>query len=31
VLARADAYSDCLLAGSEHEDGPGGQLQPGPC
>lgn len=31
VLARADAYSYCLQAGNEHEDGPGGQPQPGPC
>ncbi|HZT94579.1 MAG TPA: hypothetical protein VE985_08890 [Gaiellaceae bacterium] len=31
VLARADATSYCLQSGSEHEDGPGGQPQPGPC
>jgi hypothetical protein len=31
VLARADATSYCLQAGTEHEDGPGGQPQPGPC
>jgi hypothetical protein len=31
VLARADATSYCLQSGDEHEDGPGGQLQPGPC
>jgi hypothetical protein len=31
VLGRADAYSYCLQAGNEHEDGPGGQPQPGPC
>lgn len=33
VLATADAYSYCLqtIAGDEHEVGPGGQPQPGPC
>jgi hypothetical protein len=31
TLARADAYSYCLQAGDGHEDGPGGQPQPGPC
>jgi hypothetical protein len=31
VLARADATSYCLQAGGEHEDGPGGQPQPGSC
>lgn len=31
VLVRADATSYCLQSGSEHEDGPGGQPQPGPC
>jgi uncharacterized protein (UPF0333 family) len=31
TLARADAYSYCLQAGDEHEDGPSGQPQPGPC
>ncbi len=31
VLARADAYTYCLQAGDEHEDGPGGQPQPGAC
>ena len=31
VLVRADATSYCLQAGSEHEDGPGGSPQPGPC
>jgi len=31
VLARADAYSYCLQSGDEHEDGPGGQPQPGGC
>jgi hypothetical protein len=31
VLVRADATSYCLQAGNEHEDGPGGQAQPGPC
>jgi hypothetical protein len=31
VLGRADAYSYCLQGGNEHEDGPGGQPQPGPC
>jgi len=31
VLVRADAYSYCLQAGDEHEDGPGGQPQPGGC
>jgi hypothetical protein len=31
VLVRADATSYCLQAGGEHEDGPGGQPQPGNC
>lgn len=31
VLVTADASSYCLQSGSEHEDGPGGQPQPGPC
>ena len=31
VLVRADATSYCLQAGAEHENGPGGQVQPGPC
>jgi hypothetical protein len=33
VLVRADAASYCLqtAAGDEHESGPGGQAQPGPC
>lgn len=31
VLVRADATSYCLQAGGEHEDGPGGQPQPGGC
>ena len=31
VLARADATSYCLQDGDEHEDGPGGQPQPGAC
>lgn len=29
VTATASAY--CLETGNEHEDGPGGQPQPGPC
>ena len=31
ILARADAASFCLQSGNEHEDGPGGAPQPGPC
>jgi len=31
VLVRADATSYCLQSGDEHDDGPGGQAQPGPC
>jgi hypothetical protein len=31
VLVRADATSYCLQAGTEHEDGPGGQPQSGSC
>lgn len=31
VLVRAGAASYCLQAGDEHEDGPGGQPQPGAC
>lgn len=31
VLVRAATASYCLQAGAEHEDGPGGQAQPGPC
>ena len=31
VLASADATSYCLQSGNEHEVGPGGTPQPGPC
>lgn len=31
ALVSADASSYCLQAGDEHEVGPGGQPQPGPC
>ena len=31
VLAGADATSYCLQSGNEHEVGPGGTPQPGPC
>jgi len=31
ILARADATSYCLQSGNEHETGPGGAPQPGPC
>ena len=31
VLVRAGATSYCLQAGAEHENGPGGQVQPGGC
>ena len=31
VLARADATSYCLQSGNEHEVGPGGTAQAGPC
>jgi hypothetical protein len=31
VLVRADATSYCLQDGNEHEVGPGGTSQPGPC
>jgi hypothetical protein len=31
VLAGASATSYCLQGGNEHEVGPGGQPQPGPC
>jgi hypothetical protein len=31
VLVSADASSYCLQDGSEHEVGPGGTPQPGPC
>jgi len=31
VLVRADAASYCLQSATEHEDGPGGQPQPGRC
>ena len=31
VLAQADATSYCLQTGTEHEVGPGGTPQPGPC
>jgi hypothetical protein len=31
VLVRADATSFCLQSTTEHENGPGGQAQPGPC
>jgi hypothetical protein len=31
VLVSADATTYCLQAGDEHEKGPDGQPQPGPC
>jgi hypothetical protein len=31
LLVRADATSYCLQSGAEHETGPGGTAQPGPC
>jgi len=31
TLVQADATSYCLQSGNEHEDGPGGQPQSGPC
>jgi hypothetical protein len=31
VLVRSDATSYCLQSATEHEVGPGGQAQPGPC
>jgi len=31
VLAAASTTSYCLQSGNEHEDGPGGTPQPGPC
>jgi hypothetical protein len=31
VLVGAGSYSYCLQAGDEHENGPVGQPQPGPC
>jgi hypothetical protein len=31
VLATAGATSYCLQSGNDHEDGPGGTPQPGPC
>lgn len=31
VLVSAGPVSYCLQDGNEHEDGPGGQPQPGPC
>jgi hypothetical protein len=31
VLATVDATSYCLQSGNEHEIGPGGTPQPGPC
>jgi hypothetical protein len=31
VLVQANATSYCLQAGNEHENGPGGQPQPGGC
>lgn len=31
ALVRADATSYCLQSGTEHLDGPGGAVQPGPC
>jgi hypothetical protein len=31
VLVSADASSYCLQDGNEHEVGPGGTPQPGPC
>jgi hypothetical protein len=31
VLVRADTSSYCLQSGTEHDSGPGGSAQPGPC
>lgn len=31
VLAAATATTYCMQSGDEHEDGPGGTPQPGPC
>ena len=31
TVVRADATSFCLQGGTEHEVGPGGRPQPGPC
>jgi hypothetical protein len=31
TVARTDATSFCLESGNEHETGPGGEPQPGPC
>ena len=31
TLVRAGSTSYCLQSGTEHEDGPGGAPQPGPC
>ena len=31
TVVRSDATSFCLQSGAEHEIGPGGQPQPGPC
>jgi hypothetical protein len=31
ALVRADAASYCLQSGTEHLNGPGGAVQPGPC
>lgn len=31
TVVRADTTSFCLQSGAEHEVGPGGQPQPGPC
>lgn len=31
AVVRADATSFCLKSATEHEAGPGGQPQPGPC
>ena len=31
ALVRVDATSYCLQSGTEHLDGPGGGVQPGPC
>jgi hypothetical protein len=31
TVARADATSFCLQSGDEHQDGPAGPPQPGPC
>jgi hypothetical protein len=31
ILVRADTSSYCLQSGTEHDSGPGGSAQPGPC